>query len=118
VTHENPIGEYLRARRELVRPEGIGFPDLTGRRRVHGLRREEVAMLAGVSVDYYIRMERGSLAGASDGVLDGLAEALRLDDAERTHLFALAHESGARSTRRQRTARSASGRRSSRCSTP
>jgi hypothetical protein len=61
-------------------------------------------MLAGVSVDYYIRMERGSLAGASDSVLDALAEALRLDDAERTHLFALAQESGARSTRRKRTA--------------
>jgi transcriptional regulator with XRE-family HTH domain len=67
------------------------------------LRREEVAMLAGVSVDYYVRMERGSLAGASESVLDALANALKLDEAERTHLFALARESGAGTTRRKRT---------------
>jgi MmyB-like transcription regulator ligand binding domain/Helix-turn-helix domain len=71
---------------------------------VKGLRREEVAMLAGVSVDYYIRMERGGLAGASESVLDALADALRLDEAERTHLFALARESGARGNQRKRTA--------------
>jgi transcriptional regulator with XRE-family HTH domain len=59
VAHENPIGEYLRARRELVRPQDIGIPDISARRRVHGLRREEVAMLAGVSSDYYIRLEQG-----------------------------------------------------------
>jgi hypothetical protein len=71
---------------------------------VKGLRREEVAMLAGVSVDYYVRMERGSLAGASESVLDALADALRLDEAERTHLYALARESGARGNRRKRAA--------------
>jgi transcriptional regulator with XRE-family HTH domain len=98
------IRDFLSTRRARISPEQAGLPAYGANRRVKGLRREEVAMLAGVSVDYYIRMERGSLAGASDGVLDGLAEALRLDDAERTHLFALAHESGARSTRRKRTA--------------
>ena len=61
-------------------------------------------MLAGVSVDYYVRMERGSLAGASESVLEALADALRLDEAERAHLFALARESGTRSTRTKRTA--------------
>jgi transcriptional regulator with XRE-family HTH domain len=68
------------------------------------LRREEVAMLAGVSVDYYIRMERGNLAGASESVLESLADALQLDEAERTHLMSLARESGVGSTRRKRTA--------------
>jgi hypothetical protein len=63
-----------------------------------------VAMLAGVSVDYYVRMERGSLAGASESVLDALAAALRLDEAERTHLFALAKESGAHGKPKRRTA--------------
>ena len=98
------IRDFLSIRRARITPEQAGLPAYGANRRVKGLRREEVAMLAGVSVDYYIRMERGSLAGASDGVLDALAEALRLDDAERTHLFALAQESGARSTRRKRTA--------------
>jgi transcriptional regulator with XRE-family HTH domain len=98
------IRDFLSTRRARITPEQAGVPAYGANRRVKGLRREEVAMLAGVSVDYYIRMERGSLAGASDSVLDALAEALRLDDAERTHLFALAQESGARSTRRKRTA--------------
>jgi hypothetical protein len=56
---ENPIGEYLRARRELVRPEDVELPQIGNRRRVHGLRREEVALLAGVSVEYYVRLEQG-----------------------------------------------------------
>jgi transcriptional regulator with XRE-family HTH domain len=98
------IRDFLSTRRARITPEQAGLPAYGANRRVKGLRGEEVAMLAGVSVDYYIRMERGSLAGASDSVLDALAEALRLDDAERTHLFALAQESGARSTRRKRTA--------------
>jgi transcriptional regulator with XRE-family HTH domain len=59
-------------------------------RRVKGLRREEVALLAGVSIDYYVRMERGNLTGASDAVLDGVASALQLDEAERAHLLDLA----------------------------
>ncbi|WP_116953206.1 helix-turn-helix transcriptional regulator [Jiangella endophytica] len=96
------IREFLSSRRARLTPQEAGLPAFGGHRRVKGLRREEVAMLAGVSVDYYVRMERGSLAGASESVLDALAGALRLDEAERTHLFALARESGARGTRRKR----------------
>jgi transcriptional regulator with XRE-family HTH domain len=99
------IREFLSSRRARITPEQAGLPAYGGNRRVKGLRREEVAMLAGVSVDYYVRMERGSLAGASESVLEALAHALKLDEAERTHLFALARESGARgSSRPKRTA--------------
>jgi transcriptional regulator with XRE-family HTH domain len=87
---ENPIGEYLRARRELVRPEEVGIPDFGGRRRVHGLRREEVAMLAGVSSDYYVRLEQGRDQHPSRQVLDALARALQLDDDATAHLHRLA----------------------------
>ncbi len=97
------IREFLVSRRARITPERAGLPAYGGNRRVKGLRREEVAMLAGVSVDYYVRMERGSLAGASESVLDALAGALHLDDAEREHLFALAREAGARSTRRRKS---------------
>jgi transcriptional regulator with XRE-family HTH domain len=97
------IRDFLSTRRARITPEEAGLPAYGGNRRVKGLRREEVAMLAGVSVDYYVRMERGSLAGASESVLEALADALRLDEAERAHLFALARESGARSNRRKRT---------------
>jgi transcriptional regulator with XRE-family HTH domain len=96
------IREFLSSRRSRISPEQAGLPAYGGNRRVKGLRREEVAMLAGVSVDYYVRMERGSLAGASAGVLDALASALQLDEAERDHLLALARESGAPSSRRRR----------------
>ncbi|MFF4471017.1 helix-turn-helix transcriptional regulator [Streptomyces sp. NPDC001599] len=89
------IREFLSSRRARITPEKAGLPAYGGNRRVKGLRREEVALLAGVSVDYYVRMERGSLAGASDGVLDALASALRLDEAERDHLFHLARRSAA-----------------------
>jgi transcriptional regulator with XRE-family HTH domain len=98
------IRDFLSTRRARITPEQAGLPAYGGNRRVKGLRREEVAMLAGVSVDYYVRMERGSLAGASQSVLDALADALQLDEAERTHLNALAHTSGARNTRRPRSA--------------
>lgn len=99
------IRDFLSTRRARITPEQAGRTAYGGHRRVEGLRREEVAMLAGVSVDYYVRLERGSLAGVSDGVLDALVGALRLDEAERTHLYALARESGARgSTRRRRSA--------------
>jgi transcriptional regulator with XRE-family HTH domain len=96
------IREFLSSRRARISPEQAQLPTYGGNRRVKGLRREEVAMLAGVSVDYYVRMERGSLSGASENVLDALAAALQLDDAERDHLFALARESGASSSRRRR----------------
>ncbi|WP_206539280.1 helix-turn-helix transcriptional regulator [Nocardiopsis halotolerans] len=98
------IREFLSSRRARITPDQAGLPAYGGNRRVKGLRREEVAMLAGVSVDYYVRMERGSLAGASESVLDALASALMLDEAERDHLFALARESGTRGGRRGRGA--------------
>jgi hypothetical protein len=98
------IRDFLSTRRARITPEQAGLPAYGGNRRVKGLRREEVAMLAGVSVDYYVRMERGSLAGASESVLDALAAALRLDEVERTHLFALAKESGAHGKPKRRTA--------------
>jgi MmyB-like transcription regulator ligand binding domain/Helix-turn-helix domain len=98
------IRDFLSTRRARITPEQAGLPAYGGNRRVKGLRREEVAMLSGVSVDYYIRMERGGLAGASESVLGALADALRLDEAERAHLFALARESGARGNQRKRTA--------------
>jgi transcriptional regulator with XRE-family HTH domain len=88
---ENLIGEYLRARRELVRPEDVGLPDL-GRRRVPGLRREEVAMLAGVSTDYYVRLEQGRDQHPSEQVVEALARALQLDDDATAHLHRLAHQ--------------------------
>ncbi len=98
----NEIREFLSSRRARLNPEQAGLPAYGGNRRVKGLRREEVAMLAGVSVDYYVRMERGSLSGASESVLDALASALQLDEAEREHLYALARESGANGSRRKR----------------
>ncbi|WP_329000510.1 helix-turn-helix transcriptional regulator [Kribbella sp. NBC_00709] len=100
--HRAEIKEFLSSRRARLTPEQAGLPVYGGNRRVKGLRREEVALLAGVSVDYYVRIERGNLAGASDGVLEALARALQLDDAERAHLFALARESDATPTVRRR----------------
>jgi transcriptional regulator with XRE-family HTH domain len=83
------IAEFLTSRRAKVTPEQVGLPTY-GARRVKGLRREEVASLAGVSVEYYRRLERGNVSGVSDGVLEALARALQLDDAERAHLHDLA----------------------------
>ena len=90
VASENLIGEYLRARRELVQPADVGLPQLAGRRRVPGLRREEVAMLAGVSADYYVRLEQGRDQHPSAQVLDALARALQLDGDAIAHLHSLA----------------------------
>jgi transcriptional regulator with XRE-family HTH domain len=86
----NLIGEYLRARRGLVHPQDVGIPDSGRHRRVRGLRREEVAMLAGVSSDYYVRLEQGRGQHPSQQVLDALARALRLDDDATAHLHRLA----------------------------
>ncbi|PWW66767.1 helix-turn-helix transcriptional regulator [Actinokineospora spheciospongiae] len=83
------LGDHLRARRSATTPAGAGLPD-TGRRRVPGLRREEVAMLAGMSVDYYTRLEQGRETSPSGQVLDGLCAALRLDEDGRQHLYRLA----------------------------
>lgn len=85
------IREFLTSRRARVTPEQAGLRTYgNGPRRVPGLRREEVALLAGVSVAYYTKLERGDTSGVSETVLEALARALRLDDAERTHLFDLA----------------------------
>jgi len=84
----NDIAEFLTSRRARITPEQVGLPTY-GKRRVQGLRREEVASLAGVSVEYYKRLERGHVSGVSELVLEGLAGALQLDDAERAHLFDL-----------------------------
>lgn len=83
------VREFLQSRRAKVTPDRAGLPS-SGARRVTGLRRSEVATLAGMSVEYYAKLERGALAGASGGVLESLARALQLDDAERAHLFDLA----------------------------
>src|SRR5579862_9990298 len=95
------VRSFPPSRRARITPDQAGLPAYGGNRRVKGLRREEVALLAGVSIDYYIRMERGDLAGASESVLDGVANALQLDEAEREHLFALARSAG-HPTRRTR----------------
>jgi len=88
--------EFLRSRRARLSPEDAGLSAWGGNRRVKGLRREEVAMLAGVSVEYYVRLERGNLGGASQSVLDSVANALQLDEAERAHLHDLARTSSTR----------------------
>jgi transcriptional regulator with XRE-family HTH domain len=90
---KDDVREFLTTRRAKVTPQQAGLPTFGDKRRVPGLRREEVALLAGVSADYYVRLERGNLAGVSEQVLDALARALRLDEAERSHLFDLARAS-------------------------
>ena len=114
----NELSQFLTSRRAKVTPEQAGLPSY-GQRRVPGLRREEVASLAGVSVEYYKRLERGNATGASDSVLDALADALRLDDAERAHLFDLARAAEPDRTAAPTAApvRSASGRSCSASST-
>jgi transcriptional regulator with XRE-family HTH domain len=88
--NRDEVRDFLTSRRDRLTPGQAGVPLYGGRRRVKGLRREEVAMLAGMSTDYYTRLERGNLAGVSGSVLDALARALQLDEAQRTHLFDLA----------------------------
>ncbi|MEU7529434.1 helix-turn-helix transcriptional regulator [Saccharothrix sp. NPDC042600] len=84
------LGEFLRSRRARLRPEELGLVDHGGRRRVPGLRREELARLAGVSVDHYVRLEQGRTLHFSEAVLEAVARALRLDDVETAHLHRLA----------------------------
>ncbi|MCX5387320.1 helix-turn-helix transcriptional regulator [Streptomyces sp. NBC_00083] len=84
------VRKFLSTRRARLTPQRAGLPVFGGHRRVTGLRREEVALLAGMSIDYYIRLERGNLRGASDSVLDSLSRALQLDEAERAYLYDLA----------------------------
>lgn len=105
VTHPpngNELGQFLHSRRDRIRPEECGLPAGNGIRRTPGLRREEVATLAGVSIDYYTRLERGKERHPSPAVLDALARVLRLDEAERQHLHALAAHAAGASTARVR----------------
>jgi transcriptional regulator with XRE-family HTH domain len=89
VDRRDEIRDFLISRRAKITPDQAGLPNFGGLRRVPGLRRREVAQLAGVSTDYYTRLERGSIRGVSDSVLDAVASALQLDEAERTHLMDL-----------------------------
>ena len=84
------FADFLASRRAKITPEQAGLPVYGGTRRVSGLRREEVALMAGVSADYYVKLERGNARGVSDSVLEALARALQLDEAEHDHLFDLA----------------------------
>jgi transcriptional regulator with XRE-family HTH domain len=104
VDSRNEIKEFLASRRARITPQQAGLPAYGGNRRVPGLRREEVAMLAGMSVDYYVRLERGNLSGVSEAVLDSLARALQLDEAERAHLDDLARAANTTPHKRRRTA--------------
>lgn len=100
------LSDFLRTRRARLRPQDVGMPDFGGTRRVAGLRREEIAQLAGVSVDYYTRMEQGRVSNPSDTVLDALARALRLSDDESRHLHQLARpQHTARPARRPQVSR-------------
>jgi transcriptional regulator with XRE-family HTH domain len=101
------ISEFLTTRRAKLTPEQVGLPDFGGRRRVPGLRREEVALVAGMSAEYYKRLERGNATGVSDAVIDGVSRALKLDDAEHSHLCDLirAANAGAHPQRRPRSGR-------------
>ena len=99
---KDEVREFLISRRAHLTPEQAGLPDFGGERRVPGLRREEVAMLAGVSLDYYTRLERGQIRGASKSVLDAIARALQLNDVEREYLFDLARTTAATSAARSR----------------
>ena len=98
------IRDFLVARRAEITPEQAGLSVIAGERRVPGLRREEVAVLAGVSTHYYVRLERGNLAGASDSVLHAIANALQLDDVQRAYLFDLARAVPHAAAARRRTA--------------
>jgi transcriptional regulator with XRE-family HTH domain len=96
----NDIREFLVSRRARITPGQAGLPAYGTNRRVKGLRREEVALLAGISAEYYVRLERGNMGGVSEDVLDGIARALHLDEAERMHLFDLARAANAAPNRR------------------
>ena len=98
------IREFLTSRRAKITPEQAGLRTYGDNRRVPGLRREEVALLAGVSVDYYTRLERGNASGVSESVLEALVRALQLDEAERAHLFDLARAAGSTPRRRRSAA--------------
>ncbi len=103
VDNRDDVRQFLATRRARITPQQVGLPVHDSSRRVPGLRREEVAVLAGVSIDYYTRLERGNLTGVSASVLEAVARALQLDEAERSHLFELARAANdTPSTRRRR----------------
>lgn len=102
VERKHEIREFLISRRAKISPEQAGLPSYGELRRVPGLRREEVAQLAGVSTDYYTRLERGGIRGVSDSVLEAMAAALQLDEAERAHLMDLARTASTPSRRAPR----------------
>ncbi len=102
MNNRDEVRDFLTTRRAKLTPEATGLPG-GGDRRVPGLRRAEVAVLAGVSVEYYSRIERGDLSGTSDAVLHALGDALQLDDAERQHLFDLARAANTSPVRRARS---------------
>jgi transcriptional regulator with XRE-family HTH domain len=102
VDNREDVRQFLSTRRARLTPEQVGLPVHDSNRRVPGLRREEVAVLAGVSIDYYTRVERGNLSGVSDSVLEAVARALHLDEAERSHLLDLARAANDTPTARRR----------------
>lgn len=98
------IREFLTTRRAKIAPQQAGLPDYGGVRRVPGLRRAEVAQLAGISIEYYTRLERGNVRGVSDEVVECLARALQLDDVERAYLFGLVRAANASPAAQQQAA--------------
>ncbi|GAA0811929.1 helix-turn-helix transcriptional regulator [Spirilliplanes yamanashiensis] len=100
--NRSDIRDFLATRRARLTPEQVGLPTGGGRRRVAGLRREEVAVLAGVSIEWYTRLEKGHISGVSDDVLEAVARALRLDEEETAYLLDLARAASAKSPRRRR----------------
>jgi transcriptional regulator with XRE-family HTH domain len=100
MSNSDEIREFLTTRRAKITPQRAGLPTFGRHRRVTGLRREEVALVAGISVEYYTRLERGNAAGVSDEVLHAVCAALQLDDAERAHLLDLVRVANERTPRR------------------
>jgi len=103
MSNQESVKDFLSSRRARITPDKAGLPAYGGNRRVPGLRREEVAMLAGVSVDYYNRLERGNLQGVSESVLDSISKALQLDEAEHAHLFDLARAANTSPAKRRKS---------------
>ena len=95
MSNSEEIRDFLASRRARIAPEQAGLPAYGGKRRVPGLRREEAALLAGISVEYYTQLERGNARGVSESVLEGIARALKLDEAERAHLIDLVRTANA-----------------------
>ena len=104
MTSGNELRDFLASRRAAISPQDVGLPPANSTRRVSGLRREEVAILAGVSVDYYVKLEQGRATNISEQVLEAIENALRLDDLERKHLRTLLHPGSVYTPRRTPTA--------------